>query len=119
MDDPRWLLHRLHLKDPVAGDDLLGFAEGAVDHGALAGGELDPDALGAPMERGEVQEHTGVRQPLVVLAPLGQEFLAGQVAGFPDSLIIIITRTSCLLPVDLARTPTGCEPKLYQGVGLG
>src|SRR5918994_5889535 len=46
----RWPLHRLHLEDPVAGDDLLGFAEGAVDHGALAGGELDPDALGAPMD---------------------------------------------------------------------
>ena len=48
-----------------------------------------------------MQEHAGVRQLLVVLAHLGQELLAGQVAGFPESLIIIITRTSCLLPVDL------------------
>jgi hypothetical protein len=34
-------------------------------------------------------------------------------------LIIIITRTSCLLAVSLDRTPTGCEPKRYQGVGQG
>src|SRR5215211_5317354 len=67
------LVHRLHLEDPVAGDDLLGLAEGAVDHGALAAGELDPNALGAPMERREVQEHAGLRQLLVVLAHLGQE----------------------------------------------
>src|SRR5215211_8236706 len=79
------LLHRLHLEDPVAGDDRLGLAEGAVDHGVLAGGELDPNALGAPMQRGEVQEYAGLRQLLVVLAHLGQELLAGQVAGFPVS----------------------------------
>src|SRR5829696_4199891 len=77
------LLHRLHLEDPVAGDDRLGLAEGAVDHGALAAGELDPNALGAPMERGEVQEHAGLGQLLVVLGHLGQELLARQVAGFP------------------------------------
>src|SRR5215213_7132181 len=80
------LLHRLHLKDPVAGDDLLGLAAGPRDHGALAAGELDPNALGAPMQRGEVQEYAGLRQLLVVLAHLGQELLAGQVAGFPVSL---------------------------------
>src|SRR5215218_284910 len=80
------LAHRLHLEDPVAGDDLLGLAEGAVDHGALAAGELDPNALGAPMERGEVQEHAGLGQLLVVLGHLGQELLARQVAGFPVSL---------------------------------
>src|SRR5215204_7574961 len=79
------LLHRHHLKDPVAGDNRLGLAEGTVDHGALAGGELDPNPLGAPMQRREVQEHAGLRQLLVVLAHLGQELLAGQVAGFPVS----------------------------------
>ena len=38
------------------------------------------------MERGEVQEHAGLRQLLDVPAHLGQELLARQVAGFPISL---------------------------------
>src|SRR5215211_6278716 len=106
------LLHRLHLEDPVAGDDLLGLAEGAVDHGALADGELDPNALGAPMERREVQEHAGLRQLVVVLAISARNSPLGRWPGSRSPLIIIITRMWCLLPVraGLRTVSIQCEP---------
>jgi hypothetical protein len=57
------------------------------------------------MERGEVQEHAGLRQLLVVLAHLGQELLAGQVAGFPVSLNHHHPHV-----VPRPGTPTGADP---------
>src|SRR6266705_3266091 len=44
------LFPRLHLDQPVAGDQLLRLGERPVDHGAFAPGELDPRALGARLE---------------------------------------------------------------------
>src|SRR6185503_11311841 len=41
------LLLRLHLPQPVAGDELLRLAERPVDHGALVSGEPDARALRA------------------------------------------------------------------------
>src|SRR5713226_398068 len=41
------LFPRLDLDDRVAGDELLRFGEGPVDHGALATGVLDAPALRA------------------------------------------------------------------------
>jgi hypothetical protein len=41
---------RLHLEDPVAGDQLLGFSEGAVNHRALGAGEPDACALRARLQ---------------------------------------------------------------------
>src|SRR5271154_1261108 len=41
------LFDRLHLPQPVAADQFLGFAEGPVDHGALLAREFDAFALRA------------------------------------------------------------------------
>src|SRR6185295_1707103 len=52
------LLARLDLDDPVAGDQLLGLGERAVDHLALAAGrEPDPRALRARRQAGAVEHH--------------------------------------------------------------
>src|SRR3546814_12099279 len=43
-------VERLHLPDPVAGDELLGLGERAVDHGAVLAVELDARALAARLQ---------------------------------------------------------------------
>src|ERR1700752_5372152 len=45
-------LHRLDFPQPVAGDQLLGFGEGSIDHGAVLAGEADALALGGRMQSG-------------------------------------------------------------------
>jgi hypothetical protein len=76
------LLPRLHLDQPVAGDQLLRLGEGSVDHGALSSGELDARALRARLEPGEVEQDAGFRQLLVVLRHFGNERLARRDARF-------------------------------------
>src|SRR5262245_49399791 len=44
------LLHRAHLPQPEAGDQLLGLGEGAVDHRPLVAGEAHPRSPGAGVE---------------------------------------------------------------------
>src|SRR5947209_1594831 len=51
------LFARLHLDDGVAGDQLLGLGERAVDDGALRSRVLDAPALGARLQPGGVEQH--------------------------------------------------------------
>src|SRR4249919_2917797 len=79
-------LHRLlegaHLHQPVAGDQLLGLGEGAVDHGPLAvAAEADPHALGGRVQALPGQQHPGFDHLLVELAHRGEHLLARHLAG--------------------------------------
>src|SRR5205823_2033840 len=76
------LLPRLHLDDPVSGDEFLGLGKGAVNHRGPASRELDTGALGGGLETGEIEEHTGFHQLLVVFAHRGKNLLARHDARF-------------------------------------
>src|ERR1022692_175436 len=76
------LVHRLHLEDPVARDQLLRLGERPVDDGAVPPGELDTPPPGARVKPCEVEEHSGLLELVVVPAHRGEEFLAGRCARF-------------------------------------
>src|SRR5215468_7292465 len=44
------LFERLNLPEPEAGDEFLGFGEGAVNDGAVLAGEVDAGAFGGGMK---------------------------------------------------------------------
>src|SRR5262249_56071464 len=52
----------LDVDDPVAGDEFLGFSEGAVNDRdfAIAGRKVDARSFGAGLEAGEVNENAGL-----------------------------------------------------------
>ena len=92
------LLHRLHLKDPVARDGLFRRGERPIDDGALPLGEPDAPSLAARVKPCQVEEHPGLLELVVEPAHLGQELLAGSRARFRVPLAIInIIRMACLL----------------------
>jgi len=62
------LLHRLHLPDPVTGDELLGLRERAFDHEPFSTGEPHPLALAAGLKAFPGQQDPGPYQLLVELA---------------------------------------------------
>ena len=68
----------LHLDDPVAGDDLLGLGERAVDDHRLAAPELDLGTLRGRLEAGPVEHGAGLHQLLVVARHVGQLLLGRQ-----------------------------------------
>src|SRR5437773_6381057 len=76
------LFPRLHLDDPVSGDEFLRFGKGAVDHRALASGKLDAGARGAGLEPGQVEQHAGLHQLLIVLTYGRKDLLARLFARF-------------------------------------
>src|SRR4029079_7439129 len=51
---------RLHLPDPVAGDQLLGLGERSIDDGALLAGEADALAALRRLQTLGGKEHTGL-----------------------------------------------------------
>src|SRR5262249_7174378 len=51
------LFPRLHLDQPVSGDQLLRLGEGPVDHRALSSGELDARPLRARLEPRAIEQH--------------------------------------------------------------
>src|SRR5688572_12767706 len=76
------LFLRLHLPQPVAGDQLFGLGEWAVDDGAPVAREPHARALAAWLQPFTAEEDAGVDQVLVVLAHRRQQLLARQLAGF-------------------------------------
>src|SRR6185437_144044 len=72
----------LHLNDPVSGDQFLSLGEGAINNGALASGKLDARAFGTGLEAGEVEQHAGLHQLLVVFAHRGKNLFARHNARF-------------------------------------
>jgi hypothetical protein len=60
------LVHGYDLEDPVASHDFLRFGERPVYDGGLPPGEPDAHAVGAGVESGEIQQHTGISQLLVL-----------------------------------------------------
>src|SRR5438552_5508718 len=76
------LFPRLHLDDGVAGDDLLRFGEGPVDHDALRARVLDAPALGARLQAGGIEQDPRFLQVLVVLLHLRNELLGRHHARF-------------------------------------
>src|SRR5215212_5310371 len=75
------LLHRLDLPDPVAGEQLLGLGEWAVDHLALVARELDANAFRAGMKAFPGEHHARLDKLLVegrhLLEHLPTRHLAG------------------------------------------
>src|SRR5437016_5544479 len=61
----------LHLPEPEAGHQLLGLAEGPINHCTLAPRETDAHALGTGVESLTGKEDAGFREFLVVFAHLG------------------------------------------------
>src|SRR3989441_4300817 len=76
------LFFRLHLNKRVAGDELLRLGEGPVDHGALPSGVLDAPALRARLEPGDIEQHAGFHQLLVVRGHRRDELLLRHDARF-------------------------------------
>ena len=76
------LFFGFHLPQPVAGDQFLGFGEGAVDHRALVAREAHAGALAAGVQAFARDEDAGLGQFFVVIAHGGQQFVAGHDAGF-------------------------------------
>src|SRR5438270_3787649 len=66
---------RLHLEEPVAGDQLLGLSEWPVDDRPLGARESDPRALRAGLKALSREQHPGFDQLFVVSGHLGQERL--------------------------------------------
>src|SRR5271163_3274095 len=62
---------RLHLPQPVAADQFLGFAEGTIDHGALLAGKFDALALRAGLQDVGAEEYASAHQLLIELPHFG------------------------------------------------
>src|SRR5215813_9653228 len=72
------LVHRLHLPQPEAGDQLLGLGERSVDDGRLASREPDPLALGGRLQALAGLHDAGLDQLLVEVPHLGQRLMGRQ-----------------------------------------
>src|SRR5271166_2855158 len=57
---------RLHLDQPISGNQLLGLRKGPLDDRSLASREFDARALRARLEPRQIEHHAGFRQFLVV-----------------------------------------------------
>src|SRR5262249_21776800 len=85
------LLARLHLDDGVAGDQLPGFGERAVEHAALAARIFDAPALGGRPQAARIEQHAGFHQLLVIVRHGGEQLLRrpdaglGVLGGFDDN----------------------------------
>src|SRR5262249_54263465 len=73
---------RLHLPNPEAGDQFLGFGEWAVGNDSLVAGELYAGALGARVQPLSRQHHAGLHEFFVEPGHLLKDLLAGESAGF-------------------------------------
>src|SRR3982074_2293141 len=76
------LFKGLDLPEPEAGDELLGFGEGAVDDGTRLAGEFDACAFGAGMEAIGGEQDASLHELFVVLAHLDHELWIGEGAFF-------------------------------------
>src|SRR5262249_26942066 len=74
--------HRLHLPQPIAGDQLLGLGEGAVNDLPLAARELDALPLRARVQSLTREHDAGLHELLIVVAHVGEELLAREDALF-------------------------------------
>src|SRR5207248_2381224 len=70
------LLHRPNLPHPVAGKELLGLCERAIDHLALGARELDAHALRTRMKTLPGEHHPGLDELLVEGRHLLEQLLA-------------------------------------------
>src|SRR5262249_33573505 len=75
-------LHRLHLPEPEARDQLLGLRERPGDYGAPPAAELDAPPLSARVQSFAGEHHPRLDQFLVELAHLGENFPTWQDARF-------------------------------------
>jgi hypothetical protein len=71
------LLDRLHLPDPVAGEQLLRLGERPVDHLLLGAREVDARALRARMQPVACEHHARLHQLLVELHHVLEQLRAG------------------------------------------
>src|SRR5260370_37881715 len=71
------LLLRLHLNDPEAGDDFLGFGEGAVGYDGLAAGHAEARAFGGGVEALGGEQHASFGHVLVELSHREDDVWAG------------------------------------------
>src|SRR5687768_6242094 len=74
------LVERLHLQDPVAGEQLLGLGERAVDHLPVAARELDAGPSRAGVKAFAAEHHARLHELLVVGGHLLQQLLARHLA---------------------------------------
>src|SRR5260370_33587062 len=76
-------LQRLHLKNPVAADQLLRFGEWSTDPRFLsADRESDSRAFGTGVQTRRIDQNSRFGLLLVVLHRRGDRFLARHLAGF-------------------------------------
>src|SRR6266545_4943728 len=80
------LVHRPHVEDPVARDQLPRLGERTVDDGAVPPGEPDTLSVGARVKPGEVDENSRLLELVVVAGHRGEEVVAGRRARFGVSL---------------------------------
>src|SRR4029453_13233281 len=71
------LSHRVHLPKPEARNELLCLTKGSVNDGALGPAKLDALALRARVEALAGEQHAGLDELLVALAPIRAQLLAG------------------------------------------
>src|SRR5439155_449743 len=48
---------RLHVDDPITGDQFFGFSKGPINHGLLSSRELDSRSFGARLQSREIDEN--------------------------------------------------------------
>src|SRR5208283_605094 len=75
------LVHRLHLPQPEASDELLGLAEGSITHRLLRTLEAHALSRGARLEALGRQQHACLHQLLVKLAHLAENPFVRKCSG--------------------------------------
>jgi hypothetical protein len=76
------LLHRLHLEDPIARDQLLRLVKRPINDGAASPGELHTPPLSAREKPREIDKHSGLFELIVVPAHRGEQVLARHCTRF-------------------------------------
>ena len=104
------LVHRRDLPDPVAGDQLLGLGERAVDHGRCRRRSATRAPLRARVQPLAGQHDAGLDQLLVELAHRGEQLRVGHHARSAVLVALTSTMTRIVSPSDwgsLHRRRTG------------
>ena len=71
------LFERLDPPEPVAGDEFLGFGEGAVNDGAVPAGEVDAGAFGGGVKTVVAYQDSGLQEIVVEFVHVGHELGIG------------------------------------------